>query len=145
MIYIYTIFFIISSLFLVRCTFFKKQKITSKIIIYLFFLALWCLLTLLISVYLWNLSPDYNQQKQMINSWNIKIVNSLNKPLENAIIIENGNSNDTIISNTEGYADFYRLKSNSVIIEAKGYVSDTININEITENKIYLFKLSRKK
>ncbi len=80
----------------------------------------------------------------MINSWNIKIVNNLNKPIENALIIDNNNSNDTIISNAEGYANFHRLRNNSVIIQAKGYVSDTIDINELTENKIYLLKSTKK-
>lgn len=141
MIYISTIIFILSSLFLVRSTFFKRQKVISKIIIYLSFLALWSLLTLLVFVYLWNSSPDYNQQRQIVNSWNIKIVNNLNKPIENALIIDN---NDTIISNNEGYANFHRLRSNSVTIQAKGYVSDTIYINELTENKIYLLKSTKK-
>ena len=144
MIYISTIIFILSSLFLVRSTFFKRQKVISKIIIYLFFLALWSLLTLLVFVYLWNSSPDYNQQRQIVNSWNIKIVNNLNKPIENALIIDSNNSNDTIISNNEGYANFHRLRSNFVTIQAKGYVSDTIYINELTENKIYLLKSTKK-
>lgn len=144
MIYISFVFFILSSLFLVRNTFFKRKKITSKIIIYLFFLILWSLLTLLVFVYFWNSRPDYNQQKQMVNSWNIKIVNNLNKPIENALIIDNNNSNDTIISNNEGYANFHKLRSNSVIIQAKGYISDTIYINKLTENKIYLLKSTKK-
>ncbi|WP_157821989.1 hypothetical protein [Tenacibaculum sp. Bg11-29] len=110
----------------------------TKIIIYLFFLASLSLLTLLVFVYLWNSSPDYNQQKQIVNSWNIKIVNNLNKPIENALIIDN------IISNAKGYANFHRLRSNSVIVQAKGYVSDTIYINELTENKIYLLKSTKK-
>jgi len=141
MIYISTIIFILSSLFLVRSTFFKRKKVISKIIIYLSFLALWSLLTLLVLVYLWNSSPDYNQQRQIVNSWNIKIVNNLNKPIENALII---NNNDTIISNNEGYANFHRLRSNSVTVKAKGYVSDTIYISELTENKIYLLKSTKK-
>lgn len=144
MIYIYTIFLILSSLFLVRSSFFIRQNVSSKIIIYLFFLVLLGLLTLLVSVYLWNTSSDYNQQKQMINSWNIKIVNNLNKPIKGALIIDNNNPNNTIISNSEGYANFYSLKNNSVIIQAKGYISDTIDINELTENKIYLLKSTNK-
>lgn len=80
----------------------------------------------------------------MVNSWNIKIVNNLNKPIENALIIDNNNSNDTIISNNEGYANFHKLRSNSVIIQAKGYISDTIYINKLTENKIYLLKSTKK-
>ncbi|WP_237276031.1 hypothetical protein [Tenacibaculum ovolyticum] len=119
-------------------TFFKKQKVIAKIIIYLFFLASGSLLTLLVFVYLWNSSPDYNQQKQIVNSWNIKIVNNLNKPIENALIIDN------IISNAKGYVNFHRLRSNSVIVQAKGYVSETIYINELTENKIYLLKSTKK-
>ncbi|WBX77798.1 hypothetical protein PG911_05935 [Tenacibaculum ovolyticum] len=122
-------------------TFFKKQKVIAKIIIYLFFLASGSLLTLLVFVYLWNSSPDYNQQKQIVNSWNIKIVNNLNKPIENALIIDNI---DTIISNAKGYVNFHRLRSNSVIVQAKGYVSDTIYINQLTENKIYLLKSTKK-
>lgn len=141
MIYISTVLFIISSWFLVRSVFLKRQKLISKIIIYLFFLVLWSLLTLLVLVDLWNSSPDYNQQKQIANSWNIKILNNSNKPIENVLII---NNNDTIISNTEGYANFYKLRSNIVIIQARGYITDTIYINELTDNKIYLFKSNKK-
>lgn len=139
MILIYVLFFFLLSFLLIRNAFFKRQKIVSKIIIYLFFLILWFLMTLLVFVYIWNTSPDYSQQKQMMNSWNIQILNNSNQPIENALIIETKEPRDTIISNIEGYVNFYKLSSNSsVIIQAKGYISDTIFINELESNSIHL-------
>jgi hypothetical protein len=79
----------------------------------------------------------------MENSWNIQIINKSNQPIENVLIIETKEPYDTITSDTKGYVNFYKLRSSSTIIQAKGYISDTISISELNDNKIYLLELSK--
>jgi len=141
MIYIFLLSLL--SFFVSNHFYFKRKNILSKIILFVCIFAFWLFVVLVIFVYLWNSTPDYRQQRKMEKSWDLQILNDSNQPLKNAKIIELGKYNDTIISDNEGYVNVYNINSDSLIIKVKGYIIDTISVNKLESNKIYLSKISK--
>ncbi len=139
MIYILIFTFIFFSILLITNPLFRKKRIISKIIIYIIFTLVIFLITVLFIMYLWNTNIDYREQKKMMNSHNIYILNTLNNPIKNTItILENKNNKDTIISNTNGFVNYNKVKNKTIIIQAKGHLTKTIAVNKINNDTIRL-------
>lgn len=76
--FIYYFSFLLISFLIIRSTFFKRQKLIFKILIFLAYLIFWFILTLAGFVYLWNSSDDYHYE-QRINSTEIENLNTSNR------------------------------------------------------------------
>lgn len=86
--FIYYALFLIFSFLLIRSAFFKKQKMISRILIFVAFLMLWFIITIIGFVLLWNSGDAYNNQPQkMIAPEEIRTLNESSVTLSDETII----------------------------------------------------------
>ena len=88
-------------------------------------------------IYLRISSDDYPLQKRDVKSRVINILNSNNEPLEATVISVDNNKE---IYEVYGFLRFNRIKNKAIILQAKGYITDTIHADQIVGDTIFLEK-----
>ncbi len=141
MIKIFLIIFALCSLILILSSRFRKQKLYLKVLIYISFTIVSVFIFFITIIYLWNSGDDYNQQKHVMESWNIQVLNNSEMPIRDVKVINLREQTDTIISDIDGTVNLYEFREGLVVLQAEGYIPDTINVAEMPSTKVYLNKL----
>ncbi|WP_440121901.1 hypothetical protein [Tenacibaculum sp. Ill] len=112
-----------------------------KVLIYISFTIVSVFIFFITIIYLWNSGDDYNQQKHVMESWNIQVLNNSEMPIRDVKVINLREQTDTIISDIDGTVNLYEFREGLVVLQAEGYIPDTINVAEMPSTKVYLNKL----
>ncbi|WP_437824924.1 hypothetical protein [Tenacibaculum mesophilum] len=73
--------------------------------------------------------------------WNIQVLSTTETPIKNVKVINLREPTDTIISDIDGTVNLYEFREGLVVLQAEGYIPDTINVAEMPSTKVYLNKL----
>lgn len=141
MVKIFLILFALGSLILILSSRFRKQKLYLKVLIYLSFTIVSVFTFFITIIYLWNSSEDYHQRRHFMGIWNIQVLNTTETPIKNVKVINLREPTDTIISSIDGTINLYEFREGLVVLQAEGYIPDTINVAEMPSTKVYLNKL----
>ena len=141
MVKIFLILFALGSLILILSSRFRKQKLYLKVLIYLSFTIVSVFTFFITIIYLWNSSEDYHQQRHFMRIWNIQVLSTTETLIKNVKVINLREPTDTIISDIDGTVNLYEFREGLVVLQAEGYIPDTINVAEMPSTKVYLNKL----
>ncbi len=108
-----------------------KKKSTKFIVVGLTGLLL-ILFTIGLFVKFYNSTDDYRLQKMKENSRVINFVNSEGKPVECEIILPDSPVSYAVY----GYIGYNKVENKTFIVKAKGYLTDTIITNSVSDDVV---------